>query len=105
MLLHMRKIVKASLATTITAGALLTAATGFASAAPSGPSTVDRTVSALKADGYDVVLNRTGAAPLAACSISAIRPGQEVIRTDSGNPGDVRATTVVSKTVYVDVLC
>jgi hypothetical protein len=105
MLLHMRKIAKASLVTTITASALLTAATGFAAAAPTGPSSVDRTVSALKADGYAVILNRIGGAPLSACSISAIRPGQEVTRTDSGNPGDVRATTVVSKTVYVDVAC
>lgn len=103
----MTSIVNSLLITTIAAGALTTAAMGFAHpalAAPSGPS-VDRTVSGLKADGYNVIVNRTGDAPLAQCSVNAVRPGQETSRTDSGNPGDALATTVISKTVYVDLAC
>lgn len=103
----MKSFVKKPLVTTIAVIALTTAATGFAAsalAAPAGP-TVDRTVSTLKAAGYDVILNRTGATPLSQCTVSAVRPGHEVTRTDSGNPGDVLATTVVSKTVYVDLAC
>ena len=99
--------VKLSVATTFAAAVIATTAVGFAVptlAAPSGP-TVDKTVSTLKAAGYDVILNRTGALPLSECTVSAVRPGQEVSRTDSGNPGDVLATTVVSNTVYVDVAC
>lgn len=88
--------------------ALATAALGFASsaiAAPSGPSAADTMVNTLKADGYNVILVRTGAAPLSQCNVRAVRPGQEITRTDSGNPGDELVTTVVTKTVYVDVEC
>ena len=74
-------------------------------AAPAGPSAVDTTVRGLKEDGYNVIVNRTGAASLSQCTVSAVRPGHEVTRTDSGHPGDALATTVVSKTVYVDVRC
>ena len=96
------------LATTLTASVLTTAAVGFASAAlaaPSSPRTVDSTVSALKADGNNVILNRTGHAPLSQCVVTGVRPGQEITRTDSGHPGDELATTAVVQTVYVDVAC
>jgi hypothetical protein len=95
-------------AATLVAGVSVTAALGFggqATAAPSGPSTVGSIVNALQADGYTVILNRTGSAPLSSCTISAVRPGQEVIRKDSGVPGDSLTTTVVSKSVHVDVKC
>ena len=38
-------------------------------------------------------------------AISAVRTGQEVVRKDSGVPGDSLTTTVVSKSVLVDVKC
>ena len=96
--------------TTITAGALASAALGLAgtaSAAPSGPSSVDQTVSQLRSQGYQVIMNRVGTAPLDQCTISAVRPGQTFSRTDSGAPGaqDDIVTTVTNKTVYVDVAC
>jgi len=96
-------------ATAIVSGALATAALGSAglaiAAAPSGPSNVNQTINGLKAEGYDVIVNRVGTAPLSACAIGAVRPGQLVTRTDSGVPGDSLTTTVVSKTVYVDLTC
>jgi hypothetical protein len=95
-------------AVTLVAGVSVTAALGFAghaTAAPSGPSNVGSTVNALRADGYTVILNRTGSLPLSSCTISAVRPGQEVIRKDSGVPGVDLTTTVVSKSVHVDVSC
>jgi hypothetical protein len=95
-------------ATTLVAGVSVAAvlgSAGQATAAPSGPSTVGSTVNALQADGYNVILNRTGSAPLSSCTISAVRPGQEVVRKDSGVPGDSLTTTVVSKSVLVDVKC
>ena len=96
--------------TTITAGALASAALGLAgtaNAAPSGPSSVDQTVSQLRSQGYQVIVNRVGTAPLDQCTISAVRPGQTFSRTDSGAPGaqDDIVTTVTNKTVYVDVAC
>jgi len=96
--------------TTLTAAALASAALGLAgtaNAAPSGPSSVDQTVSQLRSQGYQVILNEVGTAPPNQCAVSAVRRGQTFSRTDSGVPGagnDV-ITTVTNKTVYVDVKC
>ena len=96
--------------TTLTAGALASAALGLAgtaNAAPSGPSSVEQTVSQLQSQGYQVIVNRVGTARLDHCTISTVRQGQTFSRTDSGVPGagnDV-ITTVTNKTVYVDVKC
>jgi hypothetical protein len=94
--------------TAVAAAALFTAAWGAsapASAAPSGPSTAQDTVNALKAQGYTVILSRTGTAPLTQCLVHGIRPGQEVTRSDSSGPGDTFTTVVVSKSIYLDVEC
>ncbi|CAN5601641.1 hypothetical protein BH09ACT7_BH09ACT7_55080 [soil metagenome] len=98
--------------TTITAGALTAAALGFAgSAAAAAPVTVTgsaaSTISSLKAQGYDVIVTKVGGHRLGQCSVSAVRDGQEIHRTNSAVPGagsDV-VTRVVNKTVYVDLRC
>jgi hypothetical protein len=72
-------------------------------AAPSGPGNAQETINDLKADGYNVIVNRVGGTPLEQASVLAVRPGQTYSRTDSGNPGDSLETTVTNKTVYVDV--
>ena len=54
-----------------------------ANAAPSGPSSVDQTVQTLEASGYNVIVNRTGAAPMSQCTVSAVRPGQTHSTEDS----------------------
>jgi hypothetical protein len=96
--------------TTLTAAALASAVLGLAgtaSAAPAGPASADQTVSQLRSQGYQVIVNRVGTAPLYRCMISAVRPGQTFLRTDSGAPGagqDI-VTTVTDRTVYVDVAC
>ena len=68
---------------------------------------MDQTVSQLRSQGYQVIVNRVGTAPVDRCTISAVRPGQTFSRTDSGAPGaqDDIVTTVTNKTVYVDVAC
>lgn len=101
---------KNNLLTSIAAGALASAALALAptaSAAPSGPSTVDATVSQLRAQGFQVVVNRVGTAPADRCTLSAVRPGPTFSRTDSGVPGAQNdlVTTVTHKIVYVDVTC
>ena len=101
----MKKILLTSLA----AGALASAALGLAgtaTAAPSGPSPVDATVSQLQAQGFQVIVNRVDTAAVD-CTLSAVRPGQTFSRTDSGVPGagEDLVTTVTNKTVYVDVTC
>jgi hypothetical protein len=101
---------KSSATVAISAVAFASAAlvlAGIANAAPAGPSSVDQTVSQLQADGYQVIVNKVGTAPLSNCTTSAVRPGQTYSRTDSGAPGaqDDIVRTVTDKTVYVDVAC
>jgi hypothetical protein len=100
------------LLSSLAAGALTAAALGLtapANAAPAGPSSVDATIHQLRAQGLEVVVNRTGTAALEQCTISAVRPGQTFSRTDSGSgqPGswDDLVTTMIGKTVYVDLSC
>jgi hypothetical protein len=76
-----------------------------AAAAPTGPGDAQQTVDVLRAQGYTVIVNRIGTAPLDKASVVAVRPGQTYSRTDTGVPGagnDIY-TTVTDKTVYVDV--
>jgi hypothetical protein len=94
----------------IAAGAMAVAALGLAGAAhgaPAGPDTASQTVSRLQAEGFQVILNKIGTAPLDRCTVSAVRPGQTYSRMDSGAPGamDDIVTTVTGRTVYVDVAC
>jgi hypothetical protein len=98
---------KKYVAATLTAGALASAPlvlAGVAAAAPTGPSTVDQTVRTLEASGYNVIINKMGAAPMSECTVSAVRPGQTHSTTDSRGGGSLK-TTVTSETVYVDVVC
>jgi hypothetical protein len=97
---------KKYVAATLTAGALVSAPlvlAATASAAPTGQS-VDQTVRTLEASGYNVIINKTGAAPLSACTVSGVRPGQTHETTDSRGGSSLK-TTVTSETVYVDVAC
>ena len=95
----------AVIASAMSAAALALAAA--ATAAPSGPGSGEQTVNQLKADGYTVIVNKLGAAPVDQCTVTAVRPGQTYSRRDSGVPGaqeDIY-TTVTDKTVFVDVSC
>jgi hypothetical protein len=89
-------------ATTLASTAIALATT--TAAAPTGPSQVDDTVRTLEASGYNVILNRTGGAPLSQCTVSAVRPGQ-THSTDDSRGGSSINTTITSQTVYVDVAC
>jgi hypothetical protein len=102
----MKNILVASIA----AGALASAALGLAgnaNAAPAGSPSVNATVSQLRAQGFEVIVNRIGTAPSDQCTVGAVRTGHTFSRTDSGAPGagDDLVTTVTNKTVYVDVSC
>ena len=93
---------------TIAAGGLAAAILGLAApadAAPAGPGNAQDTVNALDAQGYHVIVNKLGSAPLDQSTVIAVRPGQTYSRTDSGvaGAGNSLVTTVTDKTVYVDV--
>jgi hypothetical protein len=74
-----------------------------AQAAPTGPSNAEQTISDLQSQGYTVIVNRIGSAPLDQASVVSVRHGQTYTQTDSATPGDSTETRVLNKTVYVDV--
>ncbi|MDT5408140.1 MAG: hypothetical protein QOG14_360, partial [Mycobacterium sp.] len=85
----------------VAAGAMTAAVLGLAgvaTAAPTGPSKVDDTVRTLESSGYHVILNRSGAAPLASCTVTSVRPGQTFSTIDSRGGGSPNET-ILSKTV------
>lgn len=89
-------------------GGLAAAVIGLAApaaAAPTGPGDAQQTIDVLRAQGYTVIVNRLGTAPLDQADVVAVRPGQTFTRTDTGLPGagDDIFTTVMDKTVYLDV--
>jgi hypothetical protein len=92
----------------VTVGIMIVTALGMpgaATAAPSGPSSVDDTVASLQAEGYKVIVTRLSGAESSNCSVDAIRPGQQITQeTPTGGRGN-HARQVVSNTVYVDVRC
>jgi peroxiredoxin len=94
--------------TATTVSALVVTALGMpgaATAAPSGPSSVDDTVASLQAEGYKVIVTRLSGAESPNCSVYAVRPGQQITQeTPTGGRGN-HARQVVSNTVYVDVRC
>ena len=94
-------------AAALTAGGMTAVTLGLAdiaSAAPAGPSQVEQTMRTLEASGYNVIVNRSGSAPLESCSVSAVRQGQQHVTVDSRG-GRSPATTVMSGAVYLDVSC
>jgi hypothetical protein len=91
---------------TVAASALAVGIIGLAApavAAPTGPGNAEQTISDLQGQGYTVVVNRIGSAPLDQASVVAVRQGQTYTQTDSATPGDETQTRVLNKTVYVDV--
>lgn len=91
---------------TVAASAFAAALIGLVAptqAAPSGPGSAQDTISQLESQGYHVIVNRIGNAPLDKASVVAIRHGQVYTQTDSLGVGGDRNTRVINKTVYVDV--
>lgn len=87
--------------------ALIIGLAGAAGAAPSDSPSAQDTVTHLEAAGYAVILNKVGQAPLDQCTVTAIRPGQEVRQrvTDSTDSGSRSVEKVVHKTIFVDASC
>lgn len=95
------------LALTVTAGAMAAAALGLAGvgqAAPTEATQAEGTVKALEAQGYNVILNRTGTAPLSACTVASVQPGHTYSTVDSRG-GSSPSETVAARTVLVDLVC
>lgn len=95
------------LITTATVGAMTAAALGLAGAAQAAPTEAaqaEGTVKALEAQGYNVILSRTGTAPLSACTVASVQPGHTYSTVDSRG-GSSPSQTVQARTVLVDLVC
>lgn len=73
-------------------------------AAPAGPDSAQDTVNRLESNGYKVILNKVGTAPLEQCTVSGVRPGREVTEFRQ-NRRDQTVERVLYTTVYVDASC
>lgn len=88
---------------TVVAGGLLVAGMELsvsAQAASADTGNAQATVNSLTAQGYTVIVNKVGSAPLNQSTVTSVRLGRTVIRTDVGVHDH---SSVTSRTVYVSV--
>jgi hypothetical protein len=94
---------------TVIAGAVTAGTVGLgatATAAPAGPSSAADTVRALEANGYMVILNKIGGAPLSECTVATVHPGRQVTEPRTSREGGRDPhEQVLYTTVYVDARC
>lgn len=74
---------------------------GTATAAPTGFGNAQETVDALKAQGYNVVLNGASELPLSSCKVI----GVEGLNNSNVNSAGTRVDPAQFDTVYVDISC
>ena len=90
----------------ISGGFLFALALGLpaaAQAAPSGIGSAQDTVNELEHNGFKVVLNKMGAAPLDNCTVDSVRPGETVTRLVQN--GNELVNQTVYQTVYLTAKC
>jgi hypothetical protein len=82
------------------------AASAPAHAAPSGQTSAQATISDLEAQGFRVILNKVGNAPIDQCTVTAVRQGTDVKHSwvQRGPTGNVN-NLVRYTTAYVDLMC
>jgi hypothetical protein len=101
----MTKKLSMRIATGVTLAAAILAATGIAAADPAefnnGFGNAQATIDALKAQGYNVVLNGAPVYPLSGCKVT----GVEGLRDSNSKAGGDRVDPTQFDTVYVDISC
>jgi hypothetical protein len=97
---------KWGVAAAVAVGVLLAPA-GEAQAQPAVSGNAVHTIGLLEADGYNVVIDRVGSAPLNQCIVTSVRNPQEVTRTFWVGEGKrrERVTVVVSRSITVSLNC
>lgn len=95
-----------TVAVTSLAAALGLASPASALAAPSGQTSAQATVSDLETQGFRVILNKVGNAPMDQCTVTAVRQGTDVKHSwvQRGPTGNVN-NLVRYTTAYVDLMC
>ena len=92
------------LASAVALGAAIMMTPATASAAPSGPRSVTDTVASLQEQGFKVIVNKVGHAPLDQCTVGGVRQGQEITELKR-NKRDQTVERIKYVTVYVDATC
>lgn len=77
-----------------------------AAAAPTGQTSAQATIAELEAQGFRVILNKVGNAPMDQCTVTAVRQGTDVKHSwvQRGPTGRVN-NLVRYTTAYVDLMC
>ena len=96
-----------SVAAGITTASVVLAPPGNAAAQPVAPGNALQTIGVLEAEGYDVVIDRVGSAPISECIVTSVRNPQAVTRTFWVGKGKdrERVTVVVSRSITVSLNC
>ena len=96
-----------SLAAGIAAAGVMLAPAGVATAQPIQPGGAYETIGQLEAEGYNVVIDRVGNAPLGECIVTNVRNPQTVTQTIFVGRGKDReaVTVVVSRSITVSLNC
>jgi hypothetical protein len=96
-----------SVAAGIAAASMALAPAGVAAAQPIDSGNAYQVIGQLESEGYNVVIDRVGSAPLAECIVTNVRNPQEVTQTIFVGRGKDReaVTVVVSRSITVSLNC
>ena len=94
-------------AATLAAASALLAPAGLATAEPTQQGNAYETIGTLEDEGYDVIVDRVGNAPINQCIVTSVRNPQEQTRTFWVDEGKHRrlVTVVVSRSINVTLNC
>jgi hypothetical protein len=106
---RMETVMRAGLgvAATIAAAGVMLAPAGLAAAEPTQQGNAYQTIGQLEDEGYDVIIDRVGNAPLNQCIVTSVRNPQTQTRTFWVDEGKHRrlVTVVVSRSINVTLNC
>ena len=91
----------------VAAAGVVLAPAGAAAAQPIQPGNAQQTIDQLEGEGYDVVVDRVGSAPINQCLVTSVRNPQNVTQNIVVGHGDDREviTVVVSRSITVSLNC
>ena len=94
-------------AATLAATGVLLAPAGLATAEPTQVGNAYATIGTLEGEGYDVIVDRVGNAPINQCIVTSVRNPQQQTRTFWVDEGKHRrlVTVVVSRSINVTLNC
>jgi hypothetical protein len=94
-------------AVTVAVASAMLASAGLATAEPIQAGNAYATIGTLEGEGYDVIIDRVGNAPLNQCIVTSVRNPQEQTRTFWVGEGKKRRliTVVVSRSINVTLNC